>query len=116
MFPAVSGMSSATTISSYGAPVSLSASHPRRDQEEYFLLPTTIFSMTQSSLLGRRTADARARRVRARELLIQELVLAAQVVQLLRHPRRPLLRCGEHLHPRPHRPCFRAQRGPLAPE
>src|ERR1043166_8832965 len=48
MFSAVSGMSSGTITSSNGAPASLRPSQPRSDQEEYFLFPTTIFSMRQT--------------------------------------------------------------------
>src|SRR5512132_4189953 len=49
MFASVSGMSSATTVSSNGAEVICSASQGRRDHEEYFLLPMTILSMWISS-------------------------------------------------------------------
>src|SRR6266436_9926619 len=48
MLAAVSGMSRATTISSNGTPACLSTSQGRSDHEEYFLLPTTIFSMRPS--------------------------------------------------------------------
>ena len=48
MFAAVSGMSSGTTISSNGTPACLSTSQGRSDHDEYFLLPTTIFSMGRS--------------------------------------------------------------------
>ncbi len=49
MFCAVSGMSSPTTTSSNGAPVSRSASHGRSDHDEYFLFPSTIFNMASRS-------------------------------------------------------------------
>ena len=48
MLAAVSGMSRGTTISSNGTAACLSTSQPRSDHEEYFLLPTTIFSMGRS--------------------------------------------------------------------
>src|SRR5712692_9239722 len=114
MFSAVSGMSSGTTISSNRAPVSSSASHPRRDHEEYFLLPTTIFSMAHILLFRRRTAEARTRGVRPRQLLVEELALHAQIFQVLRYAPRPLVGGGERLDARPHRAGLRAQRRPLA--
>src|SRR5689334_18829363 len=49
MFASVSGMSSATTVSSNGAEVICSASQGRKDHDEYFLLPMTILSMPISS-------------------------------------------------------------------